>query len=1752
MTRTPDPDATRDGSILDRNVETLLETGGDPPHIGADARRRIRAELIHRHAAALPARSLRAPLLAIGLGLAATVVAALLVTRLVGGAPTRPAPGTSGALADGSTWIPGPGGTVTPLGARRVRVEGAALLDVAAGHGTFVIETAHGRIEVLGTRFLVDASADRTTAAVVRGQVSLSTAGGQVLLHAGEQGVAERQAPPTRGPAPRLSHLVSWAAEARRTAEVDARPARTGSLFARSPAVRGDAFGPEVPLPLRRLAVDVVIEDQVARIALDQTFHNASDQVLEGVYRFAIPPDAALQRLAMYVDGKLTESAVVERMRARRIYEELVYRRVDPALLEWAGAGRLSLRVYPLPAHQDKRLVLAYTQSLTRLYGDYTLRVPMPEIDLPVGELALDITVRGCAGCELASPSHQIRVTKQGDDALVSYRATAATLGDSLVLHVRDPRNTPSVVTHTAGADRYLLVRAPIQLPAQARPYRPRTWVLLHDVSASRGAPERAAQAALIDAFTRELDEDDRLAVVAFDVTARTLLAPTRVLDVDRRALATALADEGEVGATDLGVGLAAALAHLRGVRPDDAMLVYLGDGVLTSGTTRLAALRAQITGAARFVGVGVGDGADPQALEALAASTGGYATTIDLADDLGWRAFDLVAALHTSRVTGLGVRLVDAAGALVPATAYLRTTQLAEGEELELVAQLAGAAAPVALELTGAIEGTPWQHRIALAAAPTGGARGGYLPRLWAQRHIAARLLAKHEPVIVPPCVDAARCPTEAHLREQRDEVIRQEVVALGKREFLLSRHTSLLVLENDAMYATYGVPKGAGDTWAPYALPATIPVVATRPTVITADVAADAELVRAPLEVFASTASTGWGTLGTAETGGTRGHGTGQGFGRSGIGLGGGGAAAGPTPSPEVSDASGAPRDELERQAVVETKGGDRRAAEADPSVGAGQPPALAQRRRVAAGELAGLLGAKGGGGLRSRSTRSWLPTGPLRLQRFTYAGDPAFDDLTAFVPALLPDAADAWRADLEVGEAPAGTRHPVEPAAATLLTSARRALPAGVYGWGALEIAVDAARRLGWRRTTDVGLTETAGFDGRVLTRRYAELGLDVTRTVGDDDVALALAYLPVWVAEPAHLARWFVVQRTGPREITLARPGRTAPTPVLVLAFDARDHLTSVRRADGVVLVAVTWGDVGPRSVTTDGQTQAVTFTAQVIGDAPAWAHGSAVAPDVTVELPVRLIAFRTAELARHAAGSPGWRHAQWQRLASLAAHGDRASQGALLDELRAHGGLRTGELTLASGGLAQVREPARRRAILAAVTTPGTPVAAYLAAVAAWRPTGSAAALAPPAGLADDGLAPALWRLRHAAALLGASPDAAIARLLALPARAPLLRTIGAALASPDHRVPVEALTRLWAQAAVGPLTNLARANAAQALAERGQAERAADAVAALVADLDLTAAPPTLGSLYYSVIGSRRGAAGWQLVWRTWRDRALAGDSFEHVMALLSVRAYQPIDAGPILARAAELAAGDRDRILAVAAAALDGGLPAVARTILAPLLAGAPGHDALVLTGRIALAEGRTGEALTALEAAQGTDEPVEIDVLRGELGELIGVARTLAVQSTGPVRADAVARALRWGRRWRTLDPANDVIDRQLGELLLATGDQPGAWRQLSTIIEREPLAGRGYAAVAELFEQQGQVEAALAYWQQAIVNDQTNPTHRLRKAQALIALGRTAEGDALLDEVARGRWHDMWSGVAYQARYLRERGAPRRPRW
>ncbi len=1737
MTKLPDD------QVLERNVSTLLESGGETPRISEGARTRIRAELQHTHGAVGVTRSkLRTPLIAVGAGLFATAAAALVISKTGDGA------GSSGGgvvveskddnqLADGTTWTAGPGGTLAVLGDRRVRVEGPVLLDVAPGKGQFVVETARGTIKVIGTRFLVDGAKDKTTAAVVRGVVQLASSDGEVTLHAGEQGVAEPGRPPSRGPAPRLSSLVSWAKQARRKAEADVQPIRNGTLFAREP---NNPHVPESPLPIVKLTVDVVVEDQVARVALDQTFHNPAPQVMEGMYRFAIPPDAALQRLAMYVNGTLTESAVVERMAARRIYEDVVYRRLDPALLEWAGTGRLNLRVYPLPPRQDKRLLLAYTQSLPKLYDDYTVTVPLPEVDQPVGELDFAVRIAGCSNCEVTSPSHDVKVSREGDDARVAYTQKSARIGDSLVLHVRDTRRTATVATDGP----YLLVRARPELPAAQKAYRPRTWIILDDVSASRGTMELRAQSDLVDNFLTELDEADRVAVVAFDTAPRVALPLTRVDTVDRRAVRTALTAEGGVGATDVAAALAKATELLAGVAPEDAMVVYLGDGVITAGARDLESLRTQLRGKATFVGVGIGDGPDTQTLAALAAATDGYSTTIDLADDVGWRAFDLVAALHTTRVVGLTATLVDGNGTTLPASVYLGRSQLGDGEELEVVGKLDGTARAAALQLTGTVDGQAWSQRVVLNGAAT---NAGYLPRLWAQRHLAGRMLAKHEPVQLAACTGDA-CPTEAEVRSQRNEKIRQEVVALGKEYFLLSRHTSLLVLEDDAMYAKYNVKKGAGDTWAPYAAPATIPVTTT--FVPTIDVTDDAELTRSPLQLF-------YDYAGVADQRFGSGRGRGGGFDDAmAFDL------AGPVvpvsasrgdSDNELAPPASIPQAEVAAATKATVGKADapmpdlvRKRAPSEPDLDDGWQGTDKPVDRISADEL--VTGSRvqqgtstgmgfGAGGAREKNKASYAFASAIQAVRLTYPNDGTFDDLTAFVPALATDGADLLRQDIvEQG----GTKaHAIDPAAQQLLAAARAALPAGVYRWGDREIAVDSARRFAWKRTTSTGLGETASFDGTTFTRRYSELGLDVTRAYSEDDIALAFAYFPLLLAEPAHYARYFEVGMQGAREVTLSRMTRGAKRVVYVLAFDDQSHLVAIRDGHGRALFTATWNGAQLVGVASSGEAIDVGFSGQPLGDASSWAHGS-TNPGVVVSLPGHFVAYWDAALKKLAVGSAEWRHAQRQRMVALAAGGQRYDLRIAIEQLAANGGVELGDAVLASGGILQLEE-GKRAPLLASISR--TPVGVYLGAMR-FGASGMSIAKAE----VTSGLIGGLWQLREATALAyNQKWTAAADRLLGIEARALDFRLVGASMLTNHYNAPPIEVARVWDAAAVGPYKNTARAAAAMTFMNRGDHETATERLLQLATDLDLRAMPPQLDGYQYAVHQSRRGPAGWQMIWNTVKDKVLAGSSLEHVLAILPLaQRSNASDVPLILAKAATLAADDPETLATLAELGVNMGQVEWAQNIVQPLLARSPTSALHRVAADIAQRQSRTADSLHHLEEAFRLADPAEtvgLAWLRSELMTIIEKARQIATTTSGPARTDAIAKLMSWVKTWRELDSANPQIDGIIGNALLSLGETAEAWRQLSTIIERDPMDGANYMMVAEVFEQRGRVAEAIDLWQQALVLDQTNPTPRMRKAQALITVGRTAEGEQLLAEIANRKWHVRWDNVIWQVKNLQK---------
>jgi Ca-activated chloride channel homolog len=113
------------------------------------------------------------------------------------------------------------------------------------------------------------------------------------------------------------------------------------------------------PLEVAYHHVTVKIDGQIATTSVEQEFYNPNPQRLEGTYLFPLPKDAHIDKFTMDIDGKQTEAELLPADKARRIYEDIVRRMRDPALLEYAGRDVFKVRVYPIEPHSSKRITLS-------------------------------------------------------------------------------------------------------------------------------------------------------------------------------------------------------------------------------------------------------------------------------------------------------------------------------------------------------------------------------------------------------------------------------------------------------------------------------------------------------------------------------------------------------------------------------------------------------------------------------------------------------------------------------------------------------------------------------------------------------------------------------------------------------------------------------------------------------------------------------------------------------------------------------------------------------------------------------------------------------------------------------------------------------------------------------------------------------------------------------------------------------------------------------------------------------------------------------------------------------------------------------------------------------------------------------------------------------------------------------------------------------------------------------------------------
>jgi Ca-activated chloride channel family protein len=562
----------------------------------------------------------------------------------------------------------------------------------------------------------------------------------------------------------------------------------------RPPAHVPHAFA---PLEVRRHQVTVTIDGQVAVTEVEQTFFNPNDQRLEGSYLLPVPRGAKIDSFAMDIDGTLTEAELLDAAKARSIYEDIVRRMKDPALLEYAGQDLFKVRIFPLEPKKEKRVKLKYTQLLRADGGLVEYRCPLDAEKFAARPPdSVSVTVRLDAVGRLTtihSPSHEVEVKRDGDRKAVVGFETRGVRGsaDFRLLVGVEPADDVGLgaLVHRAAAEEegtFALFASPAMV---AKPPLPKDIVFVLDTSGSMAEGDKIGQARrALEFCLRNLDARDRFGIVRFATEAEPFAPGLLPADDASREKAIAFVKGFKpIGGTAIADALAAGLKLVTRAPAADAaeparpcFIVFLTDGLPTVGPTDVEKLVAGVTDAVgkrtiRVFCLGVGTDVNTHLLDRIVHATRAASQYVFPGEDLELKLASFYGKIASPVLTNLELTVEGAVRISKIHPGPL--PDLFKGEQLVVLGRYTGSGRAT-LTLTGTMAGEP--RRFTLTRSfPEQDADREFLPRLWAVRRVGHLL-------------DQIRLHGES-------QELRDEAATLARRHGIVTPYTSWLILEDE-----------------------------------------------------------------------------------------------------------------------------------------------------------------------------------------------------------------------------------------------------------------------------------------------------------------------------------------------------------------------------------------------------------------------------------------------------------------------------------------------------------------------------------------------------------------------------------------------------------------------------------------------------------------------------------------------------------------------------------------------------------------------------------------------------------------------------------------------------------------------------------------------------------------------------------------------------------------------------------------
>jgi len=557
--------------------------------------------------------------------------------------------------------------------------------------------------------------------------------------------------------------------------------------------------------------VDVEIVDQVARVQVHQVFHNHSNRPLEGTYYFPLPKEASISDFKMVVDGKVLSGELLEKDKARKIYEDIVRRQIDPALLEYIDHNLFSARIFPIPPHKERKIVLEYT-SLLKRDGDliqlsYPLRgriaserlrrlpvirpsdesQPQRDENGADGRSAIDqvieVELRSKIPLKnLYSPSHDVDISRIDDHhARLGYEGKRKNTSDTFVLYYSYSQSDFGLNLLATRPEQnengfFMLLVSP-KTEYAGNEIIDKDIIFILDTSGSMEG-EKIAQAK--DALTyciNRLHGEDRFNLITFSTESRLFkerLVPASEYRRDALSYVEAISAKG---GTNINDALNDALTmETHEDRP--VSIVFLTDGLPTAGVTDVGQILKNVSKAnknrVKIFTFGVGYDVNTMLLDKIAAGSRSVSDYIEPNENIEEKISGFYDKISHPVLTDL---TIDYDGVDVEDVCPKTLPDLFKGSQLTIFGRFSQEK-NVEVTLRGRVANQEKAYTYT-ADFSADGDDYVFLPHLWATRRIGTLM-------------------DEIRLHGENQELV-DEIVRLSKKYGVMSPYTSYLVQEED-----------------------------------------------------------------------------------------------------------------------------------------------------------------------------------------------------------------------------------------------------------------------------------------------------------------------------------------------------------------------------------------------------------------------------------------------------------------------------------------------------------------------------------------------------------------------------------------------------------------------------------------------------------------------------------------------------------------------------------------------------------------------------------------------------------------------------------------------------------------------------------------------------------------------------------------------------------------------------------------